>query len=603
MQTVFQNFFASRRAGWMAGLTVAALLAGGQMISAQATTPTDTQTPASTTAPAHKSATHTRGRISNTSHPKKVKHSHIHMRETKATKVEDKLQNKYGAQVSKDALLPDQQLYDKAMGEEKSGHFDVARLDLQTLLNTYPDSQYLLKAKLAVADCWYKEGGTAALAQAEQEYTDFITFFPNSPEAAEAQMRVGDIYFKQMDSPDRDFTNGVKAEAAYRTMLQQYPDAPPKILNEGQQKLREVQELMGDRELDLGAFYASRDNWPASIARYQTLVDTYPLFSHLDEALIGMGDGYAAEAKIVRAQTNMPEGPKSQLLQEYDGKAANAYRDVVLHHAASAHVEDAKERLEEMGLPVPKPTPEELAKSEALEGSRAQYTIGKRLEVLFLRKPDTVTAATEGAPPLADPAITTAPGVLRNIEYDYCDAFHPKDPKACAALAAERPKEVETAIDSDTASSVTVPVPSGPLSLHDVPAGNGTSSDAATVDEAAPSSGGSGTGVGVEIVPSTTAAPATPDAVPITKTVTPASTLPAASGAQDPNNGLTAVGPKDNTPLPPVQPAAAAPDQVNEVAGQKQPVVAPKTKDTYDKQQESSSKHKKKKGIDKLNPF
>ena len=69
----------------------------------------------------------------------------------------------------------------RPLDQEKKGHFDVARLDLQTLLNTYPDSQYLMRSKLAVADCWFKEGGSAAMAQAEQEYGDFITFFPNQP--------------------------------------------------------------------------------------------------------------------------------------------------------------------------------------------------------------------------------------------------------------------------------------------------------------------------------------------------------------------------------------------------------------------------------------
>ena len=59
-----------------------------------------------------------------------------------------------------DAKLPDRQLYDKALAATKKGHFDVARLDLQTLLNTYPDSQYQMKAKLAIADSWYREGGT-----------------------------------------------------------------------------------------------------------------------------------------------------------------------------------------------------------------------------------------------------------------------------------------------------------------------------------------------------------------------------------------------------------------------------------------------------------
>jgi outer membrane protein assembly factor BamD len=44
----------------------------------------------------------------------------------------------------------------------KKGRFDVARLDLQTMLNTYPESEYRMRAKLAVGDSWFKEGGTAA---------------------------------------------------------------------------------------------------------------------------------------------------------------------------------------------------------------------------------------------------------------------------------------------------------------------------------------------------------------------------------------------------------------------------------------------------------
>src|SRR5277367_7072702 len=71
---------------------------------------------------------------------------------------------------------PDKELFDKAMTALKKGRYDVARLDLQTLLNTYPNSEYQMRAKLAVGDAWFKEGGTAALTQAEAEYKDFITF-------------------------------------------------------------------------------------------------------------------------------------------------------------------------------------------------------------------------------------------------------------------------------------------------------------------------------------------------------------------------------------------------------------------------------------------
>ena len=89
-----------------------------------------------------------------------------------------------------------------------------------------------------------------------------------------------------------------------------------------------------------------------------------------------------------------------------------------------------------------------------------------------------------------------------------------------------------------------------------------------------------------------------------------ASPLPAATGAADANLGLKAVAPKDNSALPAVEAPAAAPDQINEAAGKTTPPAQAKDpnqkknpKPAYDKDDESSSKHKKKKGLDKLNPF
>src|ERR1700677_1510755 len=120
---------------------------------------------------------------------------------------------------------PDKELFDKAMLAMKKGRYDVARLDLQTMLNTYPESEYRMRAKLAVGDTWFKEGGEAAYTQAEAEYKDFITFFPNAPEAAEAQMKVADIYYQQMEKPDRDHLNAQQAELEYRNMINQFPES------------------------------------------------------------------------------------------------------------------------------------------------------------------------------------------------------------------------------------------------------------------------------------------------------------------------------------------------------------------------------------------
>jgi len=592
-----RSFFPSRTAAVAAGILLAGLLTAGLHAQAQSTgspQATDPQSSQPAVTGSSQVTTDAQGRpqesVSLSANlPKKKKAPKTdRVQQTKDTKAELKKEQKYNPLIGKDATLPDKQLYDKALAQENSGHYDVARLDLQTLLNTYPDSQYQMRAKLAVADSWYKEGGSAALAQAEQEYNDFITFFPNSPEASEAQMRVGDIYFKQMDVPDRDSSKGLKAEEAYRTMLKQYPDAPPALLAQVKQKLREVQEVEATREALNGQFYATHMNWPASIARYQTVVDTYPQYSHMDDVLIGIGDAYEAEARTMRTQP-LPEGAKAKLLEEYEGKAADAYRKVVLEHAAAPHVEDAKERLAAMNLPIPTPTPEQVATSEALEGSRAQYTMAKRLKVFFMHEPDMVTAAQSGEPRLDDPPATTAPMLVQQMKADYEVALNP------AAPARPAPAKAITS-DADAPAEPATPAPppaAAPLAFGEVPAaGSAGTSTTTTMEETAPvPASHPGASVGVEVL--------TPGA-----TTSPASNLPAATGAQDPNNGLSSVGPKDNTALPAVEKTADAPDQVNDVAGQNQATPAgTASKPAYDKGDESSSKHQPKKGVDKLNPF
>src|SRR5207247_5783402 len=133
---------------------------------------------------------------------------------------------------------PDKVLFDRAMDAMKHNRFDVARLTLETMINTYPDSEYIARAKLAVADSWYAEGGSTSLSQAEAEYKDFETFFPNMPEAAEAQVKIANIHYQQMEKPDRDFTHAMRAEEEYRQVILQYPDKKKMVTKPKKRMLR-----------------------------------------------------------------------------------------------------------------------------------------------------------------------------------------------------------------------------------------------------------------------------------------------------------------------------------------------------------------------------
>ena len=488
---------------------------------------------------------------------------------------------------------PDKLLFDKAMYALKKGKYDVARLDLQTLLNTYSDSEYAMRAKLAVGDTWMKEGGTAALAQAESEYKDFITFFPNTPEAAEAQMKVGDIYFEQMEKPDRDPQNAVNAEREYRNMLEQFPDSP--LIPKAKQKLREVQEVLAQRQFEIGQYYATRENYAAAIARLQTVADSYPLFSRSDETLITIGDAYATEAQMFSKASRLSPAARNELTKFYDRRAIDAWSRVVSHYPMAPHVEDAKDRLIAMGAPVPDPTPQALAESQAEEDSRVPVKIGKRALDLLSRGPDTIHAARVGEPSLQSPPPVLAPDVVKQGT-DVMVAAEKGQPLPNAPALNPTPTAESAAIANGTAPPRTGQ-PATTLTLQDVQEGQGGGSAGNTVTVEVPSAN-TNAGEGA------TGAASTP-------TEPPANTAPATTAAPI----IAPVGPTNNKPLPAVEKPAEAPQQINEVpSGQRQAQVqtganasgkpTKKAKKVpYDKKDESSSKHKKKSGIDKLNPF
>jgi outer membrane protein assembly factor BamD len=524
------------------------------------------------------------------------------------------LSQKDDALASVTSNQPDKELFDRSMKALKKGKFDIARLDLQTLLNTYPDSEYAMRAKLAIGDTWYKEGGTAALQQAEEEYKDFITFFPDKPEAAEAQMKVADIYYKQMQKPDRDPTNAVRAQEEYRAMILQYPDSS--LIPQAKQQLREVQEVLGDHEFTIGSFYQTQMNYAASIARLQSIIDTYPLYSRTDEALLQVGDAYAAQARNV-GRMRLDAGAKDRLLKLYNGRAVQAYDRVILEYPMATHADDARDRLEAMNRPVPEPTNQEMADSAAIEQSRAPINLKYKTIILITSRPSVVQASRVGEPSLVDPTQIMAPAVVKGSIADVQWALKP-DGKAApeipggsnnlATIAANAGNAATNPATAAAGSSGATTGTNG-LQMNDM-SGN------ADVTGAVVNSNGADTGAPANAVePPVGSGPGNEDPTqPATPPPATATGQPTVwPSATHDNGGLPTVAPADTTPLPATARAAAAPAQVNDVtsSGHGANTVDQNTKATgkhkkknpkpkFTQGEESSSTHKKKKGLHKL---
>ena len=308
---------------------------------------------------------------------------------------------------------PDKVLFDRSMDAMKHNHFDVARMTLQTLINTYPDSEYIARAKLAVADSWYAEGGTTALQQAEIEYKDFKTFFPNMPEAAEAQLKVADIHYQEMEKPDRDFTHAERAEEEYRALIQEYPDS--KLVPKAKQRLREVQEVLAQREFNIGQFYFLRTAYPAAIARLKTLVDRYPLYSGADQALFMLGKCYEGEIDLIRKNPRANEVAKSRMIEALTKDAADAYARIITRYPAMDRAVDAKERLEALKQPVPRPTRRMLEQNKKEEASRQEAGLMAKGLGNFQKGPDVSRTSRVGEPTMVDPEPVTPNDFARSV--------------------------------------------------------------------------------------------------------------------------------------------------------------------------------------------
>jgi outer membrane protein assembly factor BamD len=296
------------------------------------------------------------------------------------------IHKKYDTPITKNTQQPDKVLFDQAMHDIEHGRYEVARISLQTLMNTYESSEYLAKAKLAIADSWYREGGANGLAQAEAEYKDFILFYPGMEEAAEAQNRVCDIHYKQMDKSDRDWSQTVRAEDECKAVLIQFPNS--KFAPQAMQRVRDIQESLAQHEFVVGNFYWKRDMNPAAANRLNALVDQYPLFSNSGEALYEAGDAYSKM------------GPR------FRKEAGEMFARILREYPLSNRADDAKQRLQDMEMPIPQADPNALARAKFEQANYHRPGIMSDMTSWMRGSPDISHAAKSGQPTMTDPKRT-----------------------------------------------------------------------------------------------------------------------------------------------------------------------------------------------------
>lgn len=236
----------------------------------------------------------------------------------------------------------DRELFIVATREVRKKRFDVGRLLFQTIITTYPDSAYLPMAKLAVADSFFLEGGTSSLIQAIAAYQDWLTFFPTHALADRVVLKIGEAEMRQIGLPDRDATRAKRAETRLKALLQQYPNSILK--KDTEERLAQVQNNLGLHNLHIANYYYTqsvgqgKSGLKGAQSRYLEILEKYPQFGYMDEALFKLAVTYMTE--------------------EETDQAARYFQTIVRDYPNSEYVAKAKEQLALIGASVPEPNPD-----------------------------------------------------------------------------------------------------------------------------------------------------------------------------------------------------------------------------------------------------
>jgi len=193
----------------------------------------------------------------------------------------------------------DKLLLDRGTAALKDRKWATSRQYFSELLESYPQSPLRAEAKLGVGDSFLGENNSASYVYAQNEYREFIAFYPTNPRADYAQMQLGMVHFNQMLNPQRDQTETKEAIREFQTFVERYPNSL--LLPQVQEHLREARDRLSDWDLQVGNFYLSVRNYSGAEQRYRHILEQNPTYTRRDTLYFNLGESLEKSDKKAEA--------------------------------------------------------------------------------------------------------------------------------------------------------------------------------------------------------------------------------------------------------------------------------------------------------------
>lgn len=185
-------------------------------------------------------------------------------------------------------MQPDQFLFERGNALLKDKKWLTAREFFKQVTETYTQSPLRPDAKLAIGDTYLGEGNTEALILAQNEFREFLSFYPTHPRADYSQYKLAMTYFRQMRAAQRDQTETRDTIRELQTLVTRYPSS--ELMPEVKAKLREAQDRLSEADYHVGVFYYRQRWFPGAIDRLSTLIKTDPEYTARDGAYFYLGE-------------------------------------------------------------------------------------------------------------------------------------------------------------------------------------------------------------------------------------------------------------------------------------------------------------------------
>jgi outer membrane protein assembly factor BamD len=201
-----------------------------------------------------------------------------------------------------DVDKPAHELAKNGMDEFTEKDYRKSIVYFEKLRDWYPFSKFAKLAELKIADAHYhlKEYDDAVFS-----YEEFEELHPNNEAIPYVIQQIGNCYFEQLDTIDRDQTPALKAVESYEKLIKNYPDDP--LSQEVLEKIRTCQKSIAENQLYIGNFYLRTKHYKSALARFQSVASEWTQFPEIQVQALEF---------IQRCETAMAEEAQKRALSK-----------------------------------------------------------------------------------------------------------------------------------------------------------------------------------------------------------------------------------------------------------------------------------------------